>query len=267
MDKLITTANGGIPVTLNDLRWSSGQESNQGIIQALNGMLVGEAGDNFIVSGCVVTGSNPTKSLTAGWIVLSGELLRVDAISATLDTSTNNYYEKVTTYDAAGDKTMLNGSATQMYQKNRATITASSGNLTSTGNRIVDLVGSAWTNQAYDAGDFTASGGTWTVASGNVITNKYKVVGKIMHWIVRLDSTTTSGTPSTLEVLVPGGHTIVGDMLGSASVVTTAAEFEHILCAASGGTQISLLRYGVGVDFSDGTNTHAIYFSGTFEIA
>jgi len=91
----------------------------------------------------VVSGSNPTKSLTEGWIYLGGELLKVDAISATLDTATNDFYEKVPTFDVTGDKTAQNGTAIQAYQKNRGTITTNSGNLASEGLRLLEMSGGA----------------------------------------------------------------------------------------------------------------------------
>lgn len=74
-------------------------------------------GDNYIIQG--VTG---TTSITAGYIMLDGELLQVDA-----HTKTNTHFAKVTTYDPLGNITFNDGVARQTWQKNRATISASSG--------------------------------------------------------------------------------------------------------------------------------------------
>ena len=130
MDKYITTALGGLPKVLDDYRWFLGQivAGNHGIYQAFNNILRG-LGDDFIVQGCVVTGSNPNKSLTEGWILLGSELLKVDAIAGTLDTSVNSHYIKAVSFDPAGLKTLLNGSTSDTYQKNRGILQGTSGNL------------------------------------------------------------------------------------------------------------------------------------------
>lgn len=128
MDKFITTDNGGTPHVLDDFRWFMGQESgSEAIYQFLND-LFGDISDNIILSGCDVSGS----SVTAGWIVLDGEVLKVDA-----HTKSDDYFVKVTTYDSSGDKTQQSGATAQTYQKNRATLTASSGNLIYTGEKLI----------------------------------------------------------------------------------------------------------------------------------
>ncbi len=237
MDILATLANGGLPITLDDFRWMDGQLTNQGIIATMEGMLVGEAGDDFIISGCVVTGSNPTKTLTAGWILLGGEILRVDAISATLDTSTNDFYVKATsTFDAAGDKTALNGTSVQMYEKKRATITASSGNLTSTGNRLYSPT-QDWADEVFAAGDYTSTAGTWTVDAGDVTTSRYILEGKRLTWTLTLVSTDlASATSASLIVALPNGFTSKSAntmMIGKGNGAGFAQEVMQVLLQAS----------------------------------
>lgn len=65
----------------------------------------------------------------------------------------------------------------------------------------------AWTDVPFSAGNFTAGGSmTWTVGSGDVIRNAYRVLGKTLIWQVQLDTTTVGGTPANaLKIAVPTG--------------------------------------------------------------
>lgn len=140
MDKLKTTDLGGFPFVLNDFRWAFGQivAGNSGIYQVLNNLLRG-FGDDFIVQGCVLGGVSGAYTLTEGWIMLGGELLKVDAQTA-FDEATDSKFIKVTTYDSTGDKTMRNGATAQTYQVNRGVISGTSGNLVYNGNRLENLI-------------------------------------------------------------------------------------------------------------------------------
>jgi hypothetical protein len=92
-------------------------------------------GDNYIIQG--ITGD---PSITAGYVMLDGEILKVDA-----HTKTGTHFAKVTTYEAGGDKIFNDSIPRQTWQKNRATITAGSGSLAYSGakrmpNVLVDTI-------------------------------------------------------------------------------------------------------------------------------
>lgn len=131
MNNLKTTDTGGFPFQLDDIRWIFGQGTyTGGVYQALNSMLR-TLGDDFIVYG--VTG---TTSITAGLIMLGGELIIVDA-----HTKTDDNFAKVTTYDSDGDKTFQDASSVSTYEKVRATISAATGGVAYTGApRFEDLI-------------------------------------------------------------------------------------------------------------------------------
>lgn len=113
MNRLISFT-GGLPnFSIDEILWN-----DDAIREALQEVFRG-FGDNYIIQGC--TG---TTSITAGYIMLDGELLKVDA-----HTKTDTHFAKVVTYDALGDITFNDGVARQTWQKNRATISASSGSL------------------------------------------------------------------------------------------------------------------------------------------
>lgn len=127
MDKLnIPGTTNGIPFNWDDLEFAFGQGSyDGGIIKAIEGILA-DFGDNFIVSGCVYSGGN----YTAGWIFLDGELLKVDAHSAT----GSDYWVKISSNNTDGNKqTQLSGTV-DIYQENRATGDEPTGTLLADGN-------------------------------------------------------------------------------------------------------------------------------------
>ena len=140
MDKILSQANGGFPLVLNDIRQFLGQAGadDHGIYQALNNILQG-FDTNFIVQGCVVSGTSPNVAITEGWILLDGELLKVDAQTG-INTTTNNKFVKVITFDSAGNKDFQNGSNVDTYQKNRGVVQGLVGNLDFDDHRINEHV-------------------------------------------------------------------------------------------------------------------------------
>ena len=70
-----------------------------------------------------------------------------------------------------------------------------------------------WLDVPFNAANFAASSGAWTVTAGNVIVNKYTRIGTTLIWSVKLDNTTVTGGPAelymTLPIAAPGA--IVGE--------------------------------------------------------
>jgi len=62
--------------------------------------------------------------------------------------------------------------------------------------------------RSFSAGNYTGSGGgSWTVASGDMIGESWRVVGDTMFFTVAIATSTISGTVTTLQVAIPGGFT------------------------------------------------------------
>ncbi len=140
MDKLRTDLLGGLPFVLDDIRQFLGRltsPANHGIYQAFNNIL-GGFGTDFIVQGCVVSGSTGAFSITEGWILLSGELIKVDA-QGPFDEAVDGTFTKVTTFDSRGNKEFLNGSIADTYEKNRGVLSGLGGTLAFDGNTFSDL--------------------------------------------------------------------------------------------------------------------------------
>lgn len=212
MDRLKTTDNGGFPLRLDDFRWMLGQASNHGIYEALNNMLRG-FGDNFVVQGCTVSGTSPNVAITEGWIMLSGELLKVDAQSS-INTTTDNTFVKQTTFDAAGNKTFQDLSTNDTYQKDRGVVSGTGGTLAHDGVSLNDLLGlSEWTVidlqgstdvKQNDSGIAAGSDQALVQAPQAGSYLRYKIMGKTIQCSFRIVNiqTTKNSTHNAVSIYI-----------------------------------------------------------------
>jgi hypothetical protein len=60
-----------------------------------------------------------------------------------------------------------------------------------------------WIDVPYSAANFGATGGAWTVPSGNVVRFSYMLVGKTAWLQVWIHGGTVSGTPTSLNLVLP----------------------------------------------------------------
>lgn len=65
-----------------------------------------------------------------------------------------------------------------------------------------------WAAVTHSGGNFTASSGTWTVASGDQILFRYSLVGSILYIRFRIDTSSVSATPLSLRIALPLGLTV-----------------------------------------------------------
>jgi hypothetical protein len=126
MNVLQTNYNNGFPYKLDDIRFNDDSYRD-----AFNNLLLAW-GTDFIVSGCDVV----SYIVSAGYIMLNGELLKVD--SHTIQGA--GYFQKQTTYDPIGLKKFKNGDVNNTYQKNRGIAIANSGTLSVNGIRLSELI-------------------------------------------------------------------------------------------------------------------------------
>ena len=197
MDKLKTISVGGFPLVLDDLRWFFGRlgSPNEGIYQAFNNILRG-FGDNQILQGVVVSGVTPNVAITEGWVILDGELLKVDADSG-INTTTDNTFIKDPTspFDSRGNKEFLNGSTAGTYEKNRAVVQGTVGNLALTKNRTFNT----WSDFILTNSDIKAEDGSgMTLDPGAGDDNKrirFLVTGNMVQCSIRIIGANASNTP------------------------------------------------------------------------
>lgn len=120
-----------------------------------------------------------------------------------------------------------------------------------------------WTEVAFDAGNFT--GTTWTVESGDVLVNRYKVVGKTLFWNLDVASSTIADAPTFLRVTIPGGHTLKGSIVSPCVLYNNAGTAEVAgVNVAAGVTYLNITR--LTGSFANGTNSQRLGFNMSFEI-
>ena len=102
-----------------------------------------------------------------------------------------------------------------------------------------------WQDVPYDANNFTAPTGSWTVESGDVVTYRYMLIGETMFLSLILNGTTVGGTPAHLRVAVPGGFTIAKQTQAAARCYDNGTETVGFLNAApADATFVKFFRGG-----------------------
>jgi hypothetical protein len=67
-----------------------------------------------------------------------------------------------------------------------------------------------WQDVPFAASNFAAVGGTWTVTAGQVVANRYTLIGQTMTWTLNVVNSTLAGAPSLLVLYLPPGITTPG---------------------------------------------------------
>jgi hypothetical protein len=130
-----------------------------------------------------------------------------------------------------------------------------------------------WTDVAFNAADFTASGGvgpTWTVAVGDLVTFRYRLIGNGMTVQVYIQTSTVGGTaPNELRIKIPGAFSAIGSpaqLVGSQEA--GAAQFDVYATTDPGvdPTLIFVRTYPVGAGRAFDTGADATYIGFTLDI-
>lgn len=114
MNKLVTNFNNGFSFRTDDLRWLT--DSFTDSIQAFFSAFGGTAPNSYRLSGCNISIQHVyTIVTTAGYIVLNGEVLKVDAHSVTVEAGHTAKWDVEETNDVAGTKLDSLGNSHQCY--------------------------------------------------------------------------------------------------------------------------------------------------------
>jgi len=227
MDRFITTGNGGLPFILDDFRWFLGQKTggNHGIIQAFNNMLLGY-GNDFIIQGCTVSGVTGAFSITEGWIMLAGEMIKVNA-QGPFDEAVNSKFTKVTTFESTGLKTFQNSAIIDTYEQNRGVISGLVGNLAFDGDSFSDLrnislissVDTPIVKETVELGDWNMDLSTSiSVPHGLATDNKWKDIRRV-EVIIRNDA-------DNLYQPLVSINTANGNLNGAITTITQGGGFQ-----------------------------------------
>lgn len=103
----------------------------------------------------------------------------------------------------------------------------------------------AWTAVAYNAADFTASAGTWTVDVGDLTSFKWTLINKTMTVAFDIINTDVSATPTFLQILIPGGYTAATTIYGTCYTLDNGGTAAAGLVQVNGAdTKIYISEFG-----------------------
>lgn len=124
----------------------------------------------------------------------------------------------------------------------------------------------AFISVTYNAGDFTASTGTWTVDLADVGTFAFLIVGKACFLDFFLSSTSVSATPANLIIAVPNGYTAAKSKRQIISVIDNLTGVTGFCQVAAAGTTVTCTRDTSGANWSIAVNATFILGGIFFEL-
>lgn len=125
-----------------------------------------------------------------------------------------------------------------------------------------------WTTPTFAAGNFTSDPGTWVVEAADVTTYAYMLVGKSMTLSFIINSTTVTGTPTSLRISIPGGFTAVKymDNAGNKKDNGGISGNDMTIESSVGANYVTLLRDYGSTAWTASTNATSVRGQITFEI-
>jgi hypothetical protein len=203
----------------------------------------GSSADQWRALGVGVPGSGAAPStlsgeMSGGLTQLTGDVTAGPGSGSEVATIANDAvtYAKFQNVSAAA-RLLGRGSAAGAGDVQELTLGTG---LSMTGTTVnVDALGAgAWINVPFNAANFAGTGGmSWTVASGNVVTNQYAIVGKILIWLFNAGGTTLSGTPgSSVQMTAPFPSIFQIQATGQINVPGTPGWAPSFISNGSGST-------------------------------
>jgi hypothetical protein len=125
-----------------------------------------------------------------------------------------------------------------------------------------------WTTPAYSGLNFTGNNSmTWTVASGDIDTYAYTLVGKTMTVSFYINTSTVGGTPSTdLLIAIPGGLLAAKKALNPVVINDNGGGIAGGYAQVTvGGSTIGISKLAGG-NWTAATNTTYVFGQITFEV-
>lgn len=132
---------------------------------------------------------------------------------------------------------------------------------------IRDYINNGMTAVSFNAANFTASTGSWTLVSGDQSTFSYLEIGKLMVVTFDLVTTTVSATPGELRIAIPNGRTAAIAMPAGAFAYNDNATTRGTGMASVAGSTISLFRDLAGLAWSAATDTTRVQGTILFAIS
>lgn len=163
-------------------------------------------------------------------------------------------------YDGLENVTLINTSGTIVSESNTLYVNG----YAITSGTIASL-SEGWKNTPYSSSNFYDNGGgTWTVDSGDITTNKYTIIGKTMIWSVTIFTSTFSGSVVFPTLVIPNNKTASAVSYAASFVRSGATYYNDVLCFCN-GTTVEVRRLDSSA-FAAATNDVEVSFTITFEI-
>ena len=124
-----------------------------------------------------------------------------------------------------------------------------------------------WTTVAFDAAQYTGSGGmTWGVGAADVVTFKYLVLGTTM-FVMGVWNTTSVTAPlgTMLKVKIPGGYVAASSARDTNQATDAGTVVASQVRVDAGSTTIDILRQD-GANWAAATNTTTVRVHTFFEV-
>lgn len=124
----------------------------------------------------------------------------------------------------------------------------------------------AWTSVSFSAGDYTANGSmSWTVASGDAVTNEYELINRTMTWMLYVRETTVGGTlNSELRVAIPDSRRSEREISAPCWINENGTRSIGRMTASAGASYLTIRKTG-SANWSTATDTTWIIGTIVFE--
>lgn len=134
--------------------------------------------------------------------------------------------------------------------------------------RVLQHEQGAWITPTFAAGDFTASTGTWTVASGNVQRHAFHLQGRTVREYIELSGTSVSATPTFLKSLIPNSMIAAGRATCQSMYLDNGGTYAMgaSWIAAVANTVINHYKSAFGNAWSVAASTTELYVTMTYEV-
>ena len=123
-----------------------------------------------------------------------------------------------------------------------------------------------WIDIPFVQGNFTTDVGTWSITGSANYVHAYTVIGKTMVMAFMIETTSVSGSPTTLRIALPSGYVLgrwfgMGVAANNSGVAITAAMTGQV-----GLTYLAIAPSILGGTWTTSTNNTGIRFIATFAI-
>lgn len=135
--------------------------------------------------------------------------------------------------------------------------------------RLVTHNQGTWIDIPFDAANFTASAGTWTLTSGDQIVLRYKIDENTFYLNFFLTTTSVSNLGALLRITLPNGYTVnasAGTFQYHRAVDNGGVAVLALAAVAGGGTFIELYATIAATGFTIAANTTQVVGLITIEL-